>query len=37
VASLFAMSSANAAAVQRILRRGEPRLSTEVHGHLSPG
>ena len=31
------MSGANIAAVQRILRHKDPRLTTEVCGHLAPG
>lgn len=36
-ASLLLMSGANPAAVQRILRHSDPRLTTEVYGHLLPG
>ncbi len=35
-ASLLMMSGANPAAVQRILRHSDPRLTTEVYGHLAP-
>jgi len=35
-ASLLMMSGANPAAVQRILRHSDPRITTEVYGHLSP-
>ena len=31
------MAGANPAAVQRILRHSDPRLTTERYGHLSPG
>jgi hypothetical protein len=27
----------NPAAVQRILRHGDPKITTEVYGHLAPG
>ncbi len=30
------MAGANPAAVQRILRHSDPRLTTEVYGHLAP-
>ena len=30
-------SGANPAAVQRILRHSDPRITTEVYGHLAPG
>ena len=30
------MAGANPAAVQRILRHSDPRITTEVHGHLAP-
>ena len=30
------MAGANPAAVQRILRHRDPRLTTEVYGHLAP-
>jgi hypothetical protein len=30
------MSGANPAAVQRILRHSDPRITTEVYGHLAP-
>jgi len=36
-ASLLMMSGANPAAVQRILRHRDPRITTEVYGHLAPG
>ena len=36
-ASLLLMSGANPAAVQRILRHADPRITTEVYGHLLPG
>jgi integrase len=36
-ASLLMMAGANPAAVQRILRHRDPRITTEVYGHLSPG
>jgi integrase len=36
-ASLLMMAGANPAAVQRILRHSDPRITTEVYGHLSPG
>jgi len=35
-ASLLMMNGANPAAVQRILRHSDPRITTEVYGHLSP-
>jgi len=35
--SLLMMSGANPAAVQRILRHRDPRITTEVYGHLVPG
>ena len=35
-ASLLMMAGANPAAVQRIMRHTDPRLTTEVYGHLSP-
>jgi hypothetical protein len=35
-ASLLMMSGANPAAVQRILRHADPRITTEVYGHLAP-
>jgi len=35
-ASLLMMSGANPAAVQRILRHSDPRITTEVYGHLAP-
>ncbi len=36
-ASLLLMSGANPAAVQKILRHSDPRITTEVYGHLVPG
>jgi hypothetical protein len=36
-ASLLMMAGANPAAVQRIMRHSEPRITTEVYGHLAPG
>ncbi len=36
-ASLLMMAGANPAAVQRILRHSDPRITTEVYGHLVPG
>jgi integrase len=36
-ASLLMMRGANPAAVQRILRHSDPKLTTEVYGHLAPG
>ncbi|WP_369406341.1 tyrosine-type recombinase/integrase [Archangium violaceum] len=35
-ASLLMMSGANPAAVQRIMRHSDPRITTETYGHLSP-
>jgi hypothetical protein len=35
-ASLLLMAAANPAAVQRILRHSDPRITTEVYGHLVP-
>jgi hypothetical protein len=35
-ASLLVMAGANPAAVQRILRQGDPRITTGVYGHLAP-
>jgi excisionase family DNA binding protein len=35
-ASLLMMAGANPAAVQRIMRHSDPRMTTEVYGHLSP-
>jgi integrase len=35
-ASLLMMAGGNPAAVQRILRHSDPRLTTEVYGHLAP-
>jgi integrase len=31
------MAGVNPAAVQRILRHSDPRITTEVYGHLVPG
>ena len=36
-ASLLMMAGANPAAVQRIMRHSDPRITTEVYGHLAPG
>jgi integrase len=36
-ASLLMMSGANPAAVQRILRHSDPKITTEIYGHLLPG
>ena len=36
-ASLLLMAGANPAAVQRILRHSDPRVTMEVYGHLLPG
>lgn len=36
-ASLLLMAGASPAAVQRILRHSDPRITTEVYGHLLPG
>jgi integrase len=36
-ASLLMMGGANPAAVQRIMRHSDPRITTEVYGHLAPG
>jgi len=36
-ASLLMMAGVNPAAVQRILRHSDPRITTEVYGHLAPG
>jgi integrase len=36
-ASLLMMAGANPAAVQRILRHSDPKLTMEVYGHLAPG
>jgi integrase len=36
-ASLLMMRGANPAAVQRILRHSDPKITTEVYGHLAPG
>ena len=35
-ASLLMMAGANPAAVQKILRHSDPRITTEIYGHLSP-
>jgi hypothetical protein len=35
-ASLLMMAGANPAAAQRILRHADPRITTEVYGHLAP-
>jgi integrase len=35
-ASLLMMKGANPAAVQRIMRHSDPKLTTEVYGHLAP-
>jgi len=35
-ASLLMMAGANPAAVQRIMRHHDPRMTTEVYGHLAP-
>ena len=35
-ASLLMMAGANPAAVQRILRHQDPRITTEIYGHLAP-
>ncbi len=35
-ASLLMMKGANPAAVQRIMRHTDPKLTTEVYGHLAP-
>ena len=35
-ASLLMMSGANPAAVQRIMRHSDPKLTSEVYGHLAP-
>ncbi len=35
-ASLMMMAGANPAAVQRIMRHSNPRMTTEVYGHLAP-
>jgi len=35
-ASLLMMAGANPAAVQRILRHSDPRITTEIYGHLAP-
>ena len=36
-ASLLMMAGANPAATQRILRHSDPRITTEIYGHLAPG
>jgi len=36
-AYMLMMAGANPAAVQRIMRHSDPRLTTEVYGHLAPG
>jgi hypothetical protein len=36
-ASLLLMQGADLAAVQRIMRHQDPRIATEVYGHLAPG
>ena len=36
-ASLLMMAGANTAAVQRILRHSDPRITVDVYGHLAPG
>jgi len=36
-ASLLMMAGASTAAVQRILRHKDPRVTVEVYGHLTPG
>jgi integrase len=36
-ASLLMMAGANPAAVQRILRHRDPRITMQVYGHLTPG
>jgi integrase len=36
-ASLLMMAGASPAAVQRILRHRDPRITMEVYGHLTPG
>jgi integrase len=35
-ASLLMKAGSNPAAVQRILRHSDPRITTEVYGHLAP-
>ncbi len=35
-ASLLIMSGANLPAVQRILRHSDPKITTELYGHLAP-
>jgi len=35
-ASLLMMAGANPAAVQRIMRHSDPKITTEVYGHLAP-
>jgi site-specific recombinase XerD len=34
--SLLLMQGADLAAVQRIMRHQDPRITTEVYGHLAP-
>ena len=36
-ASLMTMAGANPAAVQRVLRHGDPRITMQVYAHLAPG
>ena len=36
-ASLLMMRGANPVAVQRIMRHSDPKIATEVYGHLAPG
>lgn len=36
-ASLLMMAGANPAAVQRIMRHTDPKVTTEIYGHLLPG
>jgi hypothetical protein len=36
-ASLLMMAGADLAAVQRIMRHTDPRITTEFYGHLAPG
>jgi len=36
-ASLLMMAGANPASVQRIMRHSNPKMTTEVYGHLAPG
>jgi hypothetical protein len=35
--SLLFQTDANPAAVQRIMRHSDPRITTDVYGHLAPG